>query len=79
MRLKNCWEYMGCGMEQNCPAYPNYGRSCFAVTGTYCRGEKQTSYDHKIAKCRELCPFYKHMMGAGRAVELNLPAGKAVG
>ena len=63
MERLNCWEFMKCGREKNCPAYPSHGRECFAVTGTYCRGEKQPSYEGKIAKCRELCGFYKKTMG----------------
>jgi hypothetical protein len=67
MGLMDCWEFTNCGREENCPAYPNHGRACFAVTGTLCRGEKQPSYDEKIAKCRELCGFFKRMMGMATA------------
>jgi len=63
MERPNCWEFLKCGREQGCKAYPSHGRSCFAVTGTLCRGEEQGSYDQKIAKCRETCPFYRSMMG----------------
>jgi hypothetical protein len=63
MDLMNCWEVTNCGKQEDCPAYPNHGRACFAVTGTLCRGEKQPSYDAKIGKCRELCVFYKQIMG----------------
>ena len=58
----NCWEYTKCGRERQCPAYPNYGRNCFAVTGTWCRGEQQGDYDKKIGKCRNSCPFFKELM-----------------
>ncbi|MGB6063359.1 MAG: hypothetical protein WBG50_01035 [Desulfomonilaceae bacterium] len=62
MERKNCWEFTKCGREKECPAYPKHGRNCFAVTGSMCRGQKQGTYDEKIAKCRELCAFYKEMM-----------------
>lgn len=55
----NCWEFMKCEREQECPAYPNNGRTCFSVTGTVCRGETQGTYQEKIKKCREMCDFYK--------------------
>lgn len=58
----NCWERMQCGREGNCPAYPNFGRACFAVTGTMCRGEDQGSYREKIRNCRS-CSFYEELMG----------------
>ncbi len=63
MNPQNCWEHRGCGKEKTCPAYPDHGRACFAVTGTLCRGERQPSYESKIAKCRATCPFYKDIMG----------------
>jgi hypothetical protein len=74
MAMQNCWEHRRCGRESSCPAYPLYGRACFAVTGTWCRGEEQASYDVKIDKCRGTCDFYKEIMGVleweniGRAV-----------
>jgi len=62
MGQKTCWEILKCQRESACPAYPNHGRNCFAVTATMCRGEKQGSYDEKIAKCRTVCDFYNGMM-----------------
>jgi len=59
MASVNCWEYVDCNREDQCPAYPNDGRVCFSVTGTICRGEVQGTYQEKIKKCRELCDFYK--------------------
>jgi hypothetical protein len=58
----NCWEHMKCGRENECPAFPDYGRACFAVTGTRCRGREQGTYALKISKCR-LCSFYQELMG----------------
>jgi hypothetical protein len=63
MERMNCWEHRKCGREANCPAYPDHGRACFVVTGTWCRGEKQGSYEAKIEKCRVTCDFYKDVMG----------------
>ncbi len=57
-----CWEYMKCGRDQNaeikCPAYPNFGRTCWAIAGTYCEGKIQGSYAQKIENCRR-CLFFK--------------------
>ncbi|AFM26261.1 two-CW domain-containing protein [Desulfomonile tiedjei] len=58
----NCWQVLGCNNEQNCPAFPEHGRNCFAVTATLCRGETQGTYDEKIAKCRKGCKFFQDMM-----------------
>jgi len=63
--MTNCWEILKCGRETNCPAYPDHGRECFAVTATKCRGEEQGTYENKIEKCRELCGFYKKVMYGG--------------
>jgi methyl-accepting chemotaxis protein len=57
-----CWERIQCGRQGNCTAYPDYGRACFAVTGTVCRGEDQGSYRGKIKRCRT-CSFYQELMG----------------
>jgi hypothetical protein len=65
--MGNCWEFLKCGREAGCPAYPDHGKECFAVTGTTCRGEKQGSYDDKIHKCRETCGFYGNMMCGGNS------------
>ncbi len=71
MEQSNCWEYTKCGREKHCPAYPYHGRGCFAVTGTWCRGEKQPSYDKKITRCREVCAFYQEIMGIAAWNELD--------
>ena len=56
---QRCWEATRCGREDICPAYPNNGRTCYAVTGTMCRGERQGTFKEKIEKCRSMCGFYK--------------------
>ncbi len=57
-----CWEYQKCGKEEECPAYPNFGGTCFSVTGTYCRGEIQGAYGEKIKFCRADCDFYREVV-----------------
>lgn len=61
----NCWDFTRCGREKDCPAYPNHGRICYAVTGTWCRGQKQGAYAEKLEKCSQTCEFYKSIIGAG--------------
>lgn len=63
MQRKNCWDVLACGRQGVCPAYPDNGRNCFAVTSTLCGGEEQGSYQEKINKCRRACGFYESMMG----------------
>jgi hypothetical protein len=60
--ISTCWEHMHCEREDKCSAYPEYGRACFAVTGTLCRGEDLGSYREKINRCRT-CSFYGELMG----------------
>jgi methyl-accepting chemotaxis protein len=62
MLTLNCWQALRCGKEHECPAYPNHGRTCIAVTGTLCRGEKQGSYLEKVDSCRALCSFYREIV-----------------
>lgn len=63
--MENCWELLNCGRETECPACPDHGRECFAVTATLCRGEQQGTYEAKIERCRQECAFYKHIMSGG--------------
>ncbi len=57
-----CWEYMKCGRDRDsalkCPAYPNYGRTCWAVAGTFCEGKAQGTFAQKYESCRK-CEFYR--------------------
>ncbi|KJR41202.1 ATPase [Candidatus Magnetoovum chiemensis] len=59
---QQCWDFMECGREcdigKKCPAYPHYGRICWAIAGTYCDGKTQGSYAQKIDNCK-MCKFYK--------------------
>ncbi|NOZ24589.1 MAG: sensor histidine kinase [Nitrospirae bacterium] len=59
-----CWEHNKCGVdkagdgeEKTCPAYPNYGRICWAVAGTFCEGKARGMFAQKIGDCRK-CEFF---------------------
>lgn len=56
-----CWEFMHCGIEQDtsrrCPAYPYFGRICWAIAGTYCAGKVAGIFAEKIDSC-QACPYY---------------------
>lgn len=58
-----CWEVMRCGMEKiegvegRCPAYPNFGRICWSVAGTFSETKVQGIAAQKLGDCRK-CPFY---------------------
>jgi two-component system NtrC family sensor kinase len=57
-----CWEFMKCGRDRDatmkCPAYPNFGRLCWVVAGTFCEGKVQGTYAQKYEDCRK-CEFYR--------------------
>lgn len=57
-----CWEYMQCGRDKDnsvkCPAFPHFGRVCWAVAGTLCAGKIQGTFAQKIDDCRK-CEFYQ--------------------
>jgi signal transduction histidine kinase len=61
-----CWEFMRCGRDRNseakCPAFPHFGRICWAVAGTLCAGKVHGSFAQKIATCRN-CKFYLQIRG----------------
>ena len=61
-REVKCWEYMKCNRDKDattkCPAYPNFGRICWAVAGTFCEGKVQGTFAQKYADCRK-CDFYQ--------------------
>jgi two-component system NtrC family sensor kinase len=60
-----CWEYMKCGRDVNsevkCPAYPNFGRVCWVVAGTFCEGKVQGTFAQKYEDCRK-CDFYRRVV-----------------
>jgi hypothetical protein len=57
-----CWEFMKCKRDRNnevkCPAYPNFGRVCWVVAGTFCEGKVQGTFAQKYQNCRR-CDFFK--------------------
>jgi len=59
-----CWEYMKCGRDKDatskCPAFPNFGRICWAVAGTFCEGKVQGTFAQKYENCIK-CDFYQMM------------------
>jgi len=61
-----CWEFMKCGRDNDaslkCPAYPNFGRVCWAVAGTFCEGKVQGTFAQKYEDCQK-CEFYNKMKG----------------
>ena len=59
---ENCWDTMNCQDKEKCPAYPIYGRLCFSVKGTLCKGEVQGDYQEKIARCRSGCEHYQKII-----------------
>jgi len=55
-----CWEVKNCPTDRrnSCPAFPNDGQECWAVTGTLCGGKEQGTYQEKMANCRQ-CNVYE--------------------
>lgn len=60
-----CWAYKKCGRdvdtEMKCPAYPNFGRVCWVVAGTFCEGKVQGTFAQKYEDCRK-CDFYRKVL-----------------
>ena len=67
----NCWDFKGCGVKEDCPAYSetrlngehggiNGGRACWVVVGTFCNGPVKGFFAKNISSCRQ-CDFYKHV------------------
>ncbi len=63
-----CWEYTQCGiekaegaMERKCPAYPNYGRVCWAIAGTFSEEKTACPIAVKLGDCRK-CEFYDRVV-----------------
>ena len=63
----NCWEFKKCGREKGgakaaelgvCPAWPDNGKMCARVAGTFCGGQVQGSFAQKLHNCMS-CEFYK--------------------
>jgi hypothetical protein len=43
-----------------CPAYPDYGRVCWAIAGTFCGKRVSGAIAQKLGNCKK-CDFYKHV------------------
>jgi len=63
-----CWEFNKCGVERSegaanmrCPAYPDYGRICWVVAGTFCGKKIQGAIAQKLGNCRK-CSFYRRVV-----------------
>jgi len=67
MVYKPCWEHMSCNQDTNhherCPAYPHFGRICWAIAGTLCAGKIQGTYAQKIHDCHG-CGYYRMVQDA---------------
>ncbi len=83
----NCWDTKKCGRIPGgdkvdklgiCPAYPDQGRDCWKVAGTFCGGKVQGSAAQKLMSCVE-CDFYKKVRGkqasSGVAATHAVPPG----
>lgn len=64
---RNCWEDKNCGRIQGgqnvgqmgvCPAYPDHGRDCWKIAGTFCGGQVQGSEAQKVGSCLR-CEFFQ--------------------
>lgn len=63
----NCWEFTKCGVEMfegaanmRCPAYPDYGRICWVIAGTFCSRKVSGAIAQKLGDCRK-CEFYQRV------------------
>jgi hypothetical protein len=63
----NCWEFKKCGREPGginvkefgvCPVFPNNGKNCAMVAGTFCGGLVQGTFASKLVNCMK-CEFFK--------------------
>jgi hypothetical protein len=62
-----CWEYTKCGVEKaegavnmRCPAYPDYGRICWSIAGTFCGKKVSGAIAQKLGNCKK-CDFYQRV------------------
>ena len=66
-RMK-CWEFHKCGVEKiedsalrRCPAYPNFGRICWVIAGTFCERKVEGAIARKLGDCKR-CEFYQRVV-----------------
>jgi len=58
-----CWEAMRCNRAGElapdpCPAWPNFGRACWAVVGTLCEGTPSATQACNLGDCGD-CGFFR--------------------
>ncbi len=67
-----CWEVKKCGRTPGgdkvhmlgiCPAYPDHGRECWKIAGTFCGGKVQGDSAQKLTSCVQ-CEFFKEVRAA---------------
>ncbi|MFH1723485.1 MAG: two-CW domain-containing protein [Elusimicrobiota bacterium] len=85
MALPNCWEIMKCGREPGgvnaghsgvCPAFPDYGHSCWGVAGTVCGDDAPGTFAGKKWGCLDCEVFkrYERLSGiCGEQLEREYP------
>jgi two-component system NtrC family sensor kinase len=60
-----CWEAVHCGragddVPDPCPAWPHFGRACWAVAGTQCEGRVRGTQAAILGDCCD-CGFFREM------------------
>ncbi|NJD61324.1 MAG: sensor histidine kinase [Deltaproteobacteria bacterium] len=61
-----CWEFVRCGVEsaeeawRKCPAYPNYGRICWSIAGSFADDKARCVHSEKVGDCTK-CEFYDRL------------------
>jgi two-component system NtrC family sensor kinase len=58
-----CWEALRCGragedVPDPCPAWPHFGRACWAVAGTLCEGKVRGTQASVLGDCGD-CGFFR--------------------
>jgi signal transduction histidine kinase len=58
-----CWEALRCGragadVTDPCPAWPHFGRACWAVAGTLCEGKVRGTQANILGDCGD-CGFFR--------------------
>jgi hypothetical protein len=65
LRRPPCWEAVHCGragddVPDPCPAWPHFGRACWAVAGTQCEGRVRGTQAAILGDCCD-CGFFRSM------------------
>ena len=62
-----CWEFTKCGVENaegavnmRCPSYPDYGRICWVIAGTFCGKKVSGAIAQKLGNCKK-CEFFQRV------------------